>query len=431
MHGSNMHDLRAVVRKCLKLHPRRLMFRDMATRTALEEGDLVHLVRHNLAVAVVPLAAHDESESCEACDDDLASHVPQVEGDEVAGQAPALTLQQMVTQAQELSDQLRATLATLAARVAGEDLHVGGGRKVVKVSRSSLDDTAIQLICNDISGSDMVIPGRFVQHIIAADAKVAKPLLSPPMPTTDCWRLLQRGSSQPPPPCAPGTSVYGHATSSAQPSNPTQFAWANVVERLATLEEWTELFGIKSNLDASLAEHIALRQSGAVDSSLSGRVVALEQSSAQQNNGNLIQRVTAMTDNGGGSTIRGATPGAEAPSGDAADAPCAQHDEPTSLLLSHLVHDGRSPDHGDVRETASVADTTRYPSQLEESAADQSLDGALGPPAHAVADVPLRDTLDAPGKVVQAGSADETVAEQTGRPGLPPDWDVASLSAEL
>eukprot|EP00971_Amphidinium_carterae_P326712 6457666-Amphidinium_carterae.1 len=65
MHGSNMHDLRAVVRKCLKLHPRRLLFRDMATRDTLEDGDLVHPVRHNIAVAVVPRALHEDSESCE------------------------------------------------------------------------------------------------------------------------------------------------------------------------------------------------------------------------------------------------------------------------------------------------------------------------------------------------------------------------------
>eukprot|EP00971_Amphidinium_carterae_P330713 6463879-Amphidinium_carterae.3 len=348
MHGSTFADLRTVVKKCLKVNPDRILFMLRGSLIVpCDEDDLWH-VRDKVALAIVPPGtelATDET-GCPIVEADVVrERDEQVAGIEtVAAQptaqvaaAPAVVIDYvrvgafaavagLLDRAQEETQTLQSTLAELRTRVAALECHIGGGKRVMKVSRAAVEAAAIQAICSDISGIDTVTSGKFIQHIVEADTKAARAITQAAVPAhrlsafaAACHRAglpdqsqhfarlakdaergaLDGGMSS----AGPASSqVADHQATAGQPVVhqtivPTVQPLVDVVqlqERLASLEEWSEQFSIRAVVELS---RTGARSGAAVDctametqlqeirtsvAELSSRISVLEQNGTQQ-----------------------------------------------------------------------------------------------------------------------------------------------------
>eukprot|EP00971_Amphidinium_carterae_P348040 6490289-Amphidinium_carterae.1 len=203
MHGATVGDLRTIVKKCLRLHPSKLLFRLRGARVALREEQLVWPIRKHITLAVLQQAVAEE--------DDVACHVDEEEvqqgtADEsqespvrppspapsVASAAafatvhppsprptpppadiPAIRL--LAQRARAAAGSLITCLDELDAALDSSDVRVGGGAsKVVKLPKHTLNEIAVKLVGDDLNGADACTPGRLIQHIIQNDNSVAK-----------------------------------------------------------------------------------------------------------------------------------------------------------------------------------------------------------------------------------------------------------------
>eukprot|EP00971_Amphidinium_carterae_P338258 6475509-Amphidinium_carterae.1 len=138
------------------------------------------------------------------------------------------------------------------------DFRAGGVRKALRVSKSSIDAHAVQLLAEDLGGGlDVVTPGAFLAHIVASDSKAARGIVQAQSPgqrlsvlAASCHRaglpekrdhfraLAARHDQSHMASAAPVVAPVVQPTSAGPPTPPP----VALVDRVSLLEEWTEQF---------------------------------------------------------------------------------------------------------------------------------------------------------------------------------------------